>query len=323
MDERALPDCVELQQYFAGRVPASLVRERLAAEAGHGKPVAGRSTLFAYLENWLLGPNLLRAILRAVGLLARGQRNALAIRVVRNELPSPRLPAALDGLEILHLSDLHIDSSPGFEQALQRTLGGIRFDLCVITGDLRFATGGCAQPTLAAMARLRPVLGERAILVLGNHDSLCWVPALETAGYEVLVNETTSLQRGSGRLWIVGLDDVGYFATADLASAARSLPAKGVSLVLSHSPEIIHDPLLPDFDYVLCGHTHGGQVNLPGGWPLVTNARCPRKFCRGPWVLHHTEGYTSLGAGTSLLDVRFNCPPEVTLHKLRRGQHRN
>jgi len=67
---------------------------------------------------------------------------------------------------------------------------------------------------------------------------------------------------------------------------------------------------------MLCGHTHGGQIRLPGGIPLMTNADCPRRFCAGPWRHCHLQGYTSLGTGSSIIAARFNCPPEMTIHHL-------
>jgi len=67
---------------------------------------------------------------------------------------------------------------------------------------------------------------------------------------------------------------------------------------------------------MLCGHTHGGQICLPGGVPLLTDADCPRALARGAWKYHNLIGYTSVGAGSCIVDVRLNCPPEVTLHRL-------
>ena len=69
----------------------------------------------------------------------------------------------------------------------------------------------------------------------------------------------------------------------------------------------------------MCGHTHGGQLCLPGGYPLTLDAKCPRRVGRGAWSEGAMQGYTTTGAGTSILNVRLNCPPEVTLHRLTRG----
>ena len=67
---------------------------------------------------------------------------------------------------------------------------------------------------------------------------------------------------------------------------------------------------------MLSGHTHAGQVCLPGGVPVITNAACPRRMCRGAWRFGHMLGYTSAGTGSSGLDARLNCPPEAVLHRL-------
>lgn len=70
---------------------------------------------------------------------------------------------------------------------------------------------------------------------------------------------------------------------------------------------------------MLCGHTHGGQICLPGGMPLTYNARCPRQLGRGPWRWGEMQGYTSPGAGSCVVPVRFNCQPEITVHRLEGG----
>ncbi|NOY62476.1 MAG: metallophosphoesterase, partial [Gammaproteobacteria bacterium] len=71
-----------------------------------------------------------------------------------------------------------------------------------------------------------------------------------------------------------------------------------------------------DFSAMLCGHTHGGQICLPGGYALTWDARCPRSMSAGAWRYHRMVGYTSVGSGASVVDVRLNCPPEITLHRL-------
>lgn len=302
------------------RLGEAAVQRRLDGERGEGRPIAGRSSPFSYFEEWFLGPALLRGALKLSGMYARGRSNALKIRVVENEMKSDRLPAALHGLRVLHLSDLHIDVSATFQDVLTSCLRNVNdYDFCVVTGDLRFETHGDAMPTLVAMQQLRSVLKTRALLVLGNHDSLRWVPALEDAGYEVLINETAVFEKAGAKLWIVGVDDAGYFGTSDLGAAAGMVPDNACRLLLSHSPEIVGDKRMQDYDFVLCGHSHGGQINLPGGWPPVTNSRCARRFCKGRWQHGRSQGYTSNGAGTSLLDVRFNCPPEVTVHHFRKS----
>ena len=96
-----------------------------------------------------------------------------------------------------------------------------------------------------------------------------------------------------------------------------AIPADATSILLAHSPEIFRHAAYAGFDLMLSGHTHAGQICLPGGRPLMCNARCPRYVCAGAWRFEQLQGYTSAGSGVSVVDVRFNCPPEVTLHVLR------
>ncbi|HSD96826.1 MAG TPA: hypothetical protein VLB06_06745, partial [Sulfuricaulis sp.] len=88
-------------------------------------------------------------------------------------------------------------------------------------------------------------------------------------------------------------------------------------ILLSHTPEAYRNAAHAGFRLMLCGHTHGGQICLPGGIPIITDADCPRALVAGPWMYHGLIGYTSVGAGASIVDVRLNCPPEITLHRLR------
>jgi hypothetical protein len=90
-----------------------------------------------------------------------------------------------------------------------------------------------------------------------------------------------------------------------------------MSILLSHTPEAYRRAAHAEYNLMLCGHTHGGQICLPGGLPVLTDTASPRRFARGAWCYHGMIGYTSAGAGTSIVDVRLNCPPEVTLHRLR------
>jgi predicted MPP superfamily phosphohydrolase len=86
--------------------------------------------------------------------------------------------------------------------------------------------------------------------------------------------------------------------------------------MLSHTPEIFRQAAHAAVDLLLCGHTHGGQICLPGGWPIFLDARIPRRLGRGRWQHAGMQGYTSPGAGASVVEVRLNCPPEVTVHRL-------
>jgi uncharacterized protein len=95
--------------------------------------------------------------------------------------------------------------------------------------------------------------------------------------------------------------------------------AEDCVLLLSHTPEPYRQAAHAGVDLMLSGHTHGGQVCLPGGIPILTDTPTPRAYVRGPWRYRAMAGYTSVGCGSSVVDVRLNCLPELTLHQLRRA----
>jgi uncharacterized protein len=145
-------------------------------------------------------------------------------------------------------------------------------------------------------------------------------PSLEKMGIRMLFNECELISRGDSRIYLAGVDDAHFYRADDIQKAAMRIPSGAFSILLSHTPEVYNDAAKADFDLMLSGHTHGGQLCLPGGVPIKLEARLPRKMGAGRW--HHGEmaGYTSVGVGTSLLPVRLNCPPEITLHRLRRSR---
>lgn len=87
-------------------------------------------------------------------------------------------------------------------------------------------------------------------------------------------------------------------------------------MLLSHTPEIYRQAAHADFDLMLSGHTHGRQICLSGGVPITLGSTLPRRFGAGAWTYHAMAGYTSVGAGSSIVAVRLNCLPEITLHHL-------
>jgi predicted MPP superfamily phosphohydrolase len=294
------------------------LRRRLSLEADHEAHVVRRGGL-RHLENWRLVRLLIRGGLHASGLHGRGSRNALRIDVARHAVPLPSLPQAFHGFTLLHLSDLHLGSSDAGIEALIETVRPLTYDVCVLTGDYRFRTYGPFHDALAALRRLREALSAPAYAVLGNHDSIKMVPAMEQMGYRLLLNEHMPIRRGEEVVYLAGIDDPYFYGLADLRRAAGGIPSHATSILLSHTPETYHHAAQANFDLMLCGHTHGGQICLPGGLPVLTHAKSPRRFARGSWRHRQMIGYTSRGAGNSLVDIRFNCPPEVTLHRLERA----
>src|SRR5262249_41009382 len=91
------------------------------------------------------------------------------------------------------------------------------------------------------------------------------------------------------------------------------------SILLSHTPEIYRQAAHAGFDLLLSGHTHGGQICLPGSIPITLSSILPRCFGAGAWKYHNMAGFTSTRVGCSIVPVRINCPPEITLHHLCRA----
>jgi predicted MPP superfamily phosphohydrolase len=299
------------------------VRQRLSRERDYEDYILRRGTRFFDIENWNSMPGVVRGGLRLVGLFARAQRNALAIELKQHDVLISHLPHAFDNFVLLHLSDLHFGMNPQFVDRLIERVRPLHYDLCVLTGDYRALTTGPYDAALLELKRLRAHLKGALYAVLGNHDTIRMVPAMEAMGYSVLLNECVKVQRNGETLYLSGIDDAHFYHLENYHRAASDIPAGAVSILLSHTPEAYRHAANAGFNLMLCGHTHGGQICLPGGRPIVTYADVPRRLARGSWAHHNMIGYTSAGAGTSIVDVRLNCPAEVTLHHLRRGRSKS
>ena len=294
-------------------------RQRLGIEADHEAHILGRGLKLVHFENWYSIHSLIGSCLRASGLYWRGRRNAERVEVRHNIVRSALLPHEFDGFTLLHLTDLHVEISERAMQRVAQLADGLSYDACVLTGDYRNRTFGSFDAALAGLAILRRHLKEPIYGVLGNHDSIRMVPALEDMGIRMLLNEADTLARSDARIHIAGVDDAHFFRMDNLEKAAALLPQDDFSILLSHTPEIYRQAAHAGFDLMLSGHTHGGQICLPGGIPVILEARMPRRFGAGAWQYKGMQGYTSVGAGTCIVPVRLNCPPEITLHRLERS----
>ena len=302
---------------LARRVSADHLRRRLATERVHEAQIFGQGRTWFHPENWYSLQAIIRTALKLSGSYARGRRNALDIRIRHNDLRIVGLPPAFDGYTVLHLSDLHLDLHSGITQAIVERLREIDYRVVLLTGDYRGQTFGSHTAAVEAMARLKPHFKAPLYGVLGNHDTIRMVPAFEAMGIRILLNEAVAIEHNGATIYLAGIDDPHYYQADNLVEAGQAIPSGAVSILLSHSPEVYQRAARAGFQVMLCGHTHGGQICLPGGWAMIYNARCPRKLCAGLWHYRQLTGYTSVGVGVSVVDVRFNCRPEMTLHHLR------
>jgi len=306
-------DIYELLQKRVGRIH---LQQRLGIEHDYERKVFGQGRNFFHIENWYSVHSLIRNSLRLFLLHGRGRRNARKILVRHNRINLSGLPQGLEGYTILQISDLHLDMAPDFPHVLIKAVREVDYDLCVLTGDFRANTFGSFEAAVDGLRQVRAHLGEDVYGILGNHDTICMVPALEAMGIRMLLNEHVTINRGADRFVLAGIDDPHYYRADNMEKTADAISDDMTSILLAHSPEIYRHAAYADFDVMLCGHTHGGQICLPGGVPLMCNVSSPRAVCSGAWSYHQLNGYTSAGSGACIVDVRLNCPPEIVLHHL-------
>ena len=244
-----------------------------------------------------------------------GARTRVATTVCRLPLLAPETPP----LTIAYASDFHAGETtdPALLDAACEALGAAAPDLLLLGGDFVTHDPSAAVPLAAALGRIPAPMGRFA--VLGNHDWWADGPrvraALESAGITVLMNRSARLPAPHDRVWICGLDDH-WSGRPD--AAAATLGADGVRVVLMHAPSGLLDLGDARFELALCGHTHGGQVALPGGTPvIVPHGELSRRYARGRFDLG--KGRTmvvSVGLGCVVLPLRLFAPPEIVVCEL-------
>jgi predicted MPP superfamily phosphohydrolase len=305
----------ELEQ----RVGRLHVRQRLGIEIDHEAQVFGQGLTFFHPENSTATQRVIRIALQLSGLYWRARRNTARVVIRHTDIVSRHLPTRFDGFTILHLSDLHVELNEAAMLRVSELVGELSYDLCVLTGDYRFKTYGPFAAALDGVERVRRHLKGPVYGVLGNHDTIQMVPALEAMGIRMLMNECEVIARDDQRIYLAGVDDAHFYRMDSIEKAAREIPEGAFSILLSHTPEIYRQAAHAHFALMLSGHTHGGQLCLPGSVPIMLEAVLPRRMGAGRWQYNEMTGYTSVGAGSSVVPVRLNCPPEITMHRLRRG----
>jgi len=305
-------------QQLEERLGRSLLAQRLKIQTHHVARLFGSGKVWFHIEHIRTLHRIIRNLLKTAGLYWRGHRNSLDVQVNFQELLCTDLPAAFDGFRLLHISDTHIDGNLELIDILIRLVEPLEYDVCVFTGDFREGTFEDYETPVHRMVELRRHIKTNTFAVLGNHDAIEMVPTLEEGCIRMLLNEHVMLERGGSTIYLAGVDDPHYYETDNLDKALEGVPESGFKILLAHSPEIARKAAFAGINLYLCGHTHAGQICLPGGRPLLTNSKCPRKLHAGLWHFEEMTGYTSRGAGTSSVAVRFNCPPEITVHTLRR-----
>ena len=248
--------------------------------------------------------------------------------LVEIEVPLSRLPESFDGFRLVQLSDFHYNehySAVPIRRSIE-IINNLRPDLVVLTGD--FVT----VPLLVRALSLKEVVASSepcaALLskitapryaILGNHDAMAYpgriIHILEEAKIPVLRNQSVPIERGRDRVWLAGIDDL-LRGMPDMSATLAGIPEKEATILLAHEPDFADDASLTSVDLQLSGHSHGGQIWIPGiGAPWLPPMA--RRYPRGLHKIGSLTLYTNIGIGTIRAPIRINCQPEITLITLR------
>jgi uncharacterized protein len=258
----------------------------------------------------------------------------------------PRLPVFLEGRRVLHVADLHSRGFRATEKVLRSVLAE-GADLLLISGDSCFqmrlgnpfgdtsSQNDCHKTGWTRRGYVFPPSDNEALAVWrellaacrfplgvfavqGNHDTARFMAGLPALGVTVLTNESRLIDAPAGRLGVGGLRGYGR-QTADIPAALAGVEAGVFTIALSHYPEAAAALAAAGVDLIVAGHTHGGQVCLPGGRLLATHCWLEARYAAGLVRLGDSVLYTSRGLGTSMIPIRLFCPPEIVRFTLHRG----
>ena len=264
-----------------------------------------------------------------VGLSTYGIWSAYRLpQVTRRTLVFSDLPPGLDGLKLLHLSDLHAGMHLG-EDAMQEIVArvnALRPDLIVQTGDMIDISRAYIPPYVRAFRELTAQLG--VVTVLGNHDRYTGesevIRGCRDAGQVFVQNGCHVIERNGAALALLGIDDPHNWQpddpqVADVAAALAAAPpaSRAFRVLLAHRPGAWDAAVPRGIPLTLAGHIHGGQFYLPViGWSagsLIT------KYVMGHFQRGNSQLYVSRGIGVVGVPIRVFAPPEIELFELRRG----
>jgi hypothetical protein len=246
-------------------------------------------------------------------------------RVHEIDVPIAALPPALEGLRVLHLSDIHLSAFLS-ERQFARVIdvsNGLGANLAVITGDLISGTGDPLDACIRQLARLRADAGIFGCM--GNHERYAGCEAYvrsaaARAGIRFLRGEALSLRFGDATLRLAGVDYQPKAQPASYLRGAEKLLAPGaVNVLLSHSPDVFPVAARQGYQLMLSGHTHGGQVTVEILEQTLNPARFFTPYVHGLYRLGQSAAYVTRGIGTIGIPARIGALPEITVVRLRKA----
>ncbi|WP_010283860.1 metallophosphoesterase [Bacillus timonensis] len=229
-------------------------------------------------------------------------------------------------INVLHLSDLHLENLSITPDELYRKVKNENIDLIALTGDFLDRKRSIPKlvPYLEVFSKIAPTHGTYA--VFGNHDYKLrkknfekLKQLLEENGVKTFQNDHMSLMIHGHRLNLIGIDD---FSTerSNLVASYESLMS-GYNLVLTHDPNLVLHMKDYHFDYLLSGHFHGGQICYPKPYHLVKMGKLVRmKMIKGFHIHDGKPFYINEGLGQTGVNIRVRSNPEITLHTLTLGE---
>lgn len=252
----------------------------------------------------------------------RRLRLRAGIELTEHRMGLENLPEAFRGFRIVHLTDLHHGLYFPAEAlaAVVELTNELDPDVVALTGDFVTRSRNYIEPVAEMLSGLRARSGVFA--VLGNHDFRVGAEeigrALNRHGIDVLRNRHVTLRRKGQKCYLAGIDDLLY--RADLPRAMRGIPAGAPTVLLSHNPGIIGEAAQMKINFVLSGHTHGGQIRLPVVSCLYGRSDRQLRYKNGRDSLGPTQIYVSRGIGTVVLPVRYRCSSEIPHFVLEPGR---
>jgi len=233
----------------------------------------------------------------------------------------PRLDPSFRGYRIASIADIHLDewlNARRFDEVID-LINRQQPDLVAIIGDLfSYEVDGLSQQMVAYLKKLRPK--DASVAVLGNHDHWAGAAAvrqvLEQSDVIDLSNDILTLKKGRATLHVAGVDSV-MWRKQRLDSVLKKLPPLGPAILLAHEPDFADiSSATGRFSLQISGHSHGGQWIVPGIGPPIRGLYS-RKYPLGRYRVGNMTHYTNRGIGTSIIRLRINCPPEITIFTLK------
>jgi predicted MPP superfamily phosphohydrolase len=280
-------------------------------------------------RNFLAGVGVAAAALAGVGLYAN-EVSRHELDVTEHDFFLRNLPPAFEGFRVVQFSDIHLDEymENFFLEEVVDRVNRLNADLVLVTGDFVSRGPMPLSVSLAAAGRcgeiLKKLVCPQRFGILGNHDAMVGSSFvrnhMQANNLPLLVNENVRIERGGQHILLAGLDDVSQ-GSPDLGRAVPAAVDCPV-LLMCHEPDyadvIAQHPRGAKVDLIYSGHTHGGQVRLPG-LPAMELPPHGKIYVEGHFVVGKSQLYVNRGVGTVGLPFRLNCPPEITVGTLRRA----